>query len=148
MKDSLLKDLKDNHVRLMKAIKNMPEDLKIDKWSKKEIAAHITGWYEEGIDALPKILSGEKPNSFRYSINGFNKRNLEKRKDGNLEKIYKEAELLHTTLVNLIKKLEEKQITSFNGTVPGKKPINPLWIINETISHDSSHAKEIEELIK
>ena len=92
-------------------------------------------------------MNGEKPNSFRYSINGFNKRSLEKRKNESIGKIQQEAEKLHKKLVNDIKKLQEDQITRFYGTMLGKKPINPLWIINETLSHDSSHAKEIEQFL-
>ncbi len=45
----------------------------------------------------------------------------------------------------MIEELDEKQITNFYGTLLRGKPINVLWIINETISHDNEHAREIEE---
>lgn len=146
MKVDLLKQLQEAHNRLLKTTELLPnEGTVVGEWSKKEILSHIAGWYEEGVDATPKILSGEKPNSFRYSINGFNKLSVEKRRKLTLEEITQEVKKLHQKFIMLVSKLGGKQITSFNGTMLGKKPINVLWIINEEISHDNNHAKEIED---
>ena len=49
---------------------------------------------------------------------------------------------------DVVKKLNEDQITSFYGTKLGKKQINLLWMINEAISHDNAHANELEMKFK
>lgn len=148
MKNDLLQQLDLAHERMVSAVKHLPEQEKITKdWTKKELLAHIAGWYEEGVNALPKILRGEKPESFRFSINGFNKRSVKKRKSKSFAEILEETISLNKQFVKQIRNLEEKQITEFYGTRLGKKPINLLWMINEAISHDTNHAKEIEKNI-
>src|SRR3989344_840808 len=148
MIDKLIQNLIAGNSRLLKSVALMPDKEVVDKWSKKEILAHIAGWYEEGVDATPKILKGEKPNSFRYSINGYNKKSVEKRKDKAISIILKEMQLLHKKWIEQIKKLDDKQVTDFHGTMLGKKQINLLWMINEAISHDNAHAKELEKKYK
>ena len=148
MIDKLIQNLIAANSRLLKSVALMPDKEVVDKWSKKEILAHIAGWYEEGVDATPKILKGEKPNSFRYSINGYNKKSIEKRKDKAISIILKEMQLLHKKWIEQIKKLDDKQVTDFHGTMLGKKQINLLWMINEAISHDNAHAKELEKKYK
>lgn len=146
MKNDLIKQLKEAYNRVTKALHFLPNDGKhVGDWSKKEILSHLVGWYEEGVDATPKILKGEKPNSFRMSINGYNKRSIEKRKHQTIEQIQKEGEALHNKWIKQINALHENQITEFYGTLLGKKPINLLWMIHEGIAHDNSHAEEIEK---
>lgn len=60
MKDKWLKQIEDAHKRLLKAFDLAPDDVKIlGTWTKKEIMAHIAGWYEEfdrEAGAVTKIL--------------------------------------------------------------------------------------------
>lgn len=148
MRDKLIQDLVKANSHLLKAIDLMPDKELVDKWSKKEVLAHIAGWYEEGVGATPKILRGEKPNSFRLSVDGYNKRSVEKRKNKSIKNILEEMEDLHKKWIELVKKLNEDQITSFYGTKLGNKQINLLWMINEAISHDNAHAEELEKKFK
>ncbi len=145
MKDKIIKDLLEAKEHLLASINLMPDGTAVDKWSKKEILAHIAGWYEEGVDGTSKILKGEKPNSFRYSVDGYNKRSVEKRKDKNIVEILQEMEDLHRQFVDQVKNLSEEQITGYFGTKLGGEPINVLWMINECISHDHAHAEELEQ---
>lgn len=145
-KKDLISQLNEADKRVIKAIKLYPEGKKVlGSWSKKEVVSHLAGWYEEGVDSLPKVLKGEKPVSFRQSIDGFNKRSVQKRIGMTIEEILNEMKDLHKEFIKMIKKLTDKQITDFFGTTLGKKPINVLWIINEAISHNNGHAKEIEK---
>lgn len=74
MKDRWIKDLQEAHQRLLKVFEKVPSNRKIfGDWTKKELMAHIAGWYEEGVEGTPQILRGEKPISFRMSVNGYNK---------------------------------------------------------------------------
>lgn len=149
MKNQCIRDLKESHQRLLNALEKVPDEGKIcGDWTKKELMAHIAGWYEEGVKGTPQILRGEKPVSFRMSINGYNKRSVEKRKNKTQTEILSEMKILHQQFIKLIKKLDEKQITGYYGTILRGKPINVLWIINEAVSHDNEHAKELENLIR
>ena len=57
-----MKQLKVAHQRLLKAFDLIPDVGKIiDYWSKKELMAHIAGWYEEGLVGTAKILNGDVP---------------------------------------------------------------------------------------
>lgn len=146
MKDELIKQLIDAKNRIRKCLNLLPDNRKfLGEWSKKEILSHIVGWYEEGVLATPKILKGEKPDSFTMSIDEYNKRSVEKRKNKTIQQIQEEEDNLHTEWVKQLKNLDEKQITGFYGTKLGKKEINLVWIINEAISHDNSHAEDIEK---
>lgn len=145
MKDKVICDLLSAKERLLKTVDLMPEGTAVDKWSKKEILAHIAGWYEEGVDATPKILHGEKPASFQYSVDGYNKRSVEKRKDKTILEIFQEMNDLHSQFIEQIKNLTDEQIAGHFGTRLGNEQINVLWMINECISHDNAHAKELEQ---
>lgn len=146
MKNEYIKQLETAHQRLLKVLDLIPDNRKIiDQWSKKEIMAHIAGWYEEGVEGTPQILNGEKPTSFSVSVNGYNKRSVERRKNMTIDQLSNEMVKLHNQWVKLIKALGENQITDFYGTKLGKKDINLLWMINEAISHDNTHAEELEK---
>lgn len=152
MQDQWIKDLQEAHQRLVKAFEKVPNEGKISgEWTKKELMAHIAGWYEEfdkEVGAVGKILQGEKPISFRMSINGYNQRSVDRRKNETQTEILSEMKILHQQFIKLIKKIDEKQITGYYGTMLREKPINVLWIINEAISHDNEHAKELENLFQ
>lgn len=148
MKDEIIRKLIEAKKKFHDAAELMPNDAKIDKWSKKEIFSHVAGWYEEGVLETPRILKGEKPDSFRMSIHGYNKRSIEKRKNKTTKQIIVEMNKLHSKWVKVLKGLDENQITGFYGTCLGKKPINVAWMINEAISHDKSHAQELERKYK
>lgn len=145
MKDKIIKDLIEANRRLLKVIAKMPDEEKVDQWTKREILAHIAGWYEEGLEEIPKILKGETPISFRFSIDGYNKRSVEKRKNKNVPQILSEMTELHNQLIKQIRNLNDKQIVGYYGTKLGKKPRNIIWMINECISHDNDHALELEQ---
>ena len=144
MTNALIKQLKNARKRLLKAVKKLPDSEKVEEWTKKEILAHIAGWYEDGVDGTQKILRGEKLNSFRMSVNKYNRLSVEKRKNKTARQIINEMNKLHDIWIKQINALDEEQITGFYGTILHKKPINILWLINEAISHDNNHANEIE----
>lgn len=149
MKDDLIEELRLSHRRLLKALSLAPDTGKIlGNWTKKEVMAHIAGWYEEfdrEIGGVAKILQGEKPVSFRFSIDGYNKRSVEERKNMSESQILKETKDSHKKFLEVLEKMDEQQIIGYYGTLLQGKPINVLWIINESIEHDNNHAKELEE---
>lgn len=149
MKNKWIQQLEEAHQRLLRAFDLAPDNGKISgEWTKKEIMAHIAGWYEEfdrEAGAVSKILKGEKPISFRYSVDGYNKRSVKKRKNTSNSEILQEIKGCHKEFIKIIRELDENQITDCFGTILRGKPINVLWIINETISHDNEHAEELEK---
>lgn len=106
MKDEYISQLEAAHQKLLKAFDLTPDEGKvIEKWSKKEIMAHIAGWYEEGVKGTPQILNGKKPTSFGMSVNGYNKRSVEKRKGMTIEQLRSEIVELHDQWIKQIKAL-------------------------------------------
>ncbi|RJQ25462.1 DinB family protein [Candidatus Parcubacteria bacterium] len=144
MKDELIKDLENARKNLLEVISKIPEDFVIDKWGKKELLAHFCGWDEEDVVCIPQILSGQKPKSLRMSMNRFNEENVSKRKDKSVKELLEEMKSSRKNFLKQLSSLTEEQITGFFGTVLGKKEINLLWIIKETIDHDKNHTKDIE----
>lgn len=149
MKEDLITQLNSARVRLLKIMSKLPDEGRlVDKWSKKEILAHIVGWEEEGVICIPQILKGEKPKSFKMSIKRFNEENVNKRKNKTIIDILEELSDLRDQFITKIKQLPDEQINGYYGTTLGKKQINVLWVIHEAISHDNNHAKELEERYK
>ncbi len=92
---------------------------------------------------ISQILRGEEPRSFRTSIDRFNQENVERRKDTSIPELLQELLILRSDFIKQIKELSEEQITGYYGTRLKGKRINVLWIINEAISHDNNHTKEL-----
>lgn len=147
MKKNILEKLEQARKHLLEAIKLYPDHPK-DEWSRKELLSHLAGWDEDGVNGIPKILKGEKPISFKYSVNSYNIRSVEKRQDKGEPEIREELDKLHRQFIKIVNSLDEGQIAGYFGTFLRKRPINILWLINEKISHDNNHAREIEEKYK
>lgn len=149
MKEDLIKQLNSARIRLLKIMSKLPDEGRlVDRWSKKEILAHIAGWEEEGVVCIPQILKGEQPKSFKMSIKQFNEDHVNKRKNKTIIDILEELSDLRDQFIIKITCLLDEQINGYYGTTLGKKQINVLWVINEAISHDNNHAKELEEKYK
>lgn len=149
MNEELVKKLIEARGFLLRVMNKLPDEgVLVDKWGKKEILAHIAGWGEEGITAIPQILHGEKPRSLKISMNRFNEENVNKRKKMTVRELLNEMSKHEDELIKVIQQLTKVQISGYFGTKLGKKDINVLWIINETIEHDNNHAKELEEKFK
>ena|SRR3989344_301788 len=152
MKNKWIKQLKESHQRLLKAFTFTPDKGKIaGDWTKKEIMAHIAGWYEEfdrEVGGVAMILKGQRPVSFRYSVDEYNRKSVAKRKNMSKSEILDEIKKSHKQFIEMIEELDAKQITDCFGTNLRGKPINVLWIINESIHHDNNHAGELEKKFK
>lgn len=149
MKNNLIRQLKSTREQLLNITSKLPDEgILINKWGKKEILSHIAGWEEEGVTCIPQILHGEKPKSFRMSINRFNEESVTKRKKMTVEQILYELKEQNEDFLKQIEQLTNEQIIGFYGTKLGEKEINVLWVIHEQISHDNNHAKELEEKFK
>lgn len=149
VKQDLIKQLNSARERLLKIMSKLPDKGKVvDRWGKKEILAHVASWEEEGALCIPEILKGEGPKSFRISIKRFNEESVIKRKDKTIMEILEELADLREQFMNKIEQLSEEQINGYYGTNLKKKQINVLWVINEAISHDNTHAKDLERKYK
>lgn len=136
------------HKKVVNILKKLPVSQKVTgTWTKKEVISHLAGWYEEGIDAIPKILKGERPISFKKSVNKFNELSVEKRKNLTVDQSLNEMIDLHKRLLQKLEELEHGRISGYFGTHLGKKPINVQWIIDETVHHDNEHARKLEKLV-
>ncbi len=149
MKDDLIRQLKESRREFLSVLLQFPDEGTIvGKWGKKEIIAHIAGWEEEGSVCIPQILKGEKPKSFLMSIKRYNDESVTKRKGKAVNELLVELKKFRESFISQIKKLSDEQLKGYYGTFLHKKPINVLWIIHEAVSHDKTHTKQLQKLLK
>lgn len=86
----------------------------VDRWSVKEIIAHVTWWEEEALEHLSLILAGGRPPrySVKYGgIDAFNAEQTARRQDRSLDEIRREAEATHGRLLAYLATVPEEQFT-------------------------------------
>ncbi len=93
----LLKKFKQSRNLLLLAIKKFPaksqEDILFDKWSLKDVVAHINGWDILTIDAIKTFKKGKFP-KWGTTVTEFNKTSVQKRKKWGWDKVFAEFKKL------------------------------------------------------
>ena len=82
-------------------------------WSVRDIIAHVTTWEEEALKHLPDVLQGRRPP--RYStayggIDAFNALMTIKKKDLSLAEVFRQQEMIHRRLTEMIERAPEDQL--------------------------------------
>jgi uncharacterized damage-inducible protein DinB len=119
------------------------------EWTIKDILGHITSWEEEDRKIAESILSEDCP-QFDYSITPdknwreWNRKQIEKKKDYTIRRIYDELEVEHQRFVDMVKGLSEEQL-SRKGTCPWQRESTVEELIQATIEHDEEHTEKISE---
>jgi len=123
----LIEELKNSRLSLIRAVDNFPkhrrEEILFNKWSLKDVMAHVSGWDIATIDLLKKIKKGKTP-EWIGSIYEFNKRSVEKRKKWNWQKVYKEFVRVGKEIIeeygNVPEELWEKKVWKNRSFTPKK----------------------------
>jgi len=123
----LIEELKNSRLALIRAVDNFPKDKReeilFNKWSLKDVMAHVSGWDNATIDLLKKIKKGKTP-EWIGSVYGFNRRSVEKRKKWSWQKVYKEFVRVGREIVgayeSVPKELWEKRVWENRGFTPKK----------------------------
>lgn len=89
----LIEDFKQARLAIIQALDGFPkgkrEEVLFEKWTLKDLMAHMNGWNIIGTKAVRNLKQG-KTAPWAGNIDEFNKLNVKKRKDWSWEKIYKE----------------------------------------------------------
>jgi hypothetical protein len=87
----------------------------IEKWSVKDILAHVSWWEGEALKHLPHILLGVRPP--RYSvvyggIDAFNAQMTELKRDLSLAEVRRELAQTHARLIDYLQSVPDEQFTT------------------------------------
>jgi hypothetical protein len=112
----------------------------VERWSVKDILAHITTWEEEGLHHLPTVAAGKKPPTYasQYgSLDAFNALKYEENSKRSLDEVTGRLHDVH------------QQVLDYLDTVPDELLHSKERFRNrlkwDTYSHYAMHAKHIRE---
>lgn len=90
------------------------EEKLFDKWSLKDVLAHLNIWMIHDIDCLKALREGKEP-YWEPDIDEFNTRGVDERKNKNWNEVFKEFEDLSHQLIEVYK------------TLPNELWNKPIW---------------------
>jgi hypothetical protein len=116
MKDKIntFKEIKDELTKATTRFSSQQREEKVfDKWSLKDVVAHLSNWMIHDTDCLKALKKGKEP-YWEPDVDEFNKKGVESRKNRAWDEVYKEFIDLGNELINLYEtlpgELREKQI--------------------------------------
>jgi hypothetical protein len=85
----------------------------MEKWSVKDILAHVTTWEEEALKYLPLIIIGGKPPRYiQYGgIDAFNAQMTEQKRSLALSDVLSQLDETHRRLIDYIRSVPEEHFT-------------------------------------
>ncbi len=104
-----------------------------DKWSAKDILAHIVGWEVEVLNQFKAFLTNPDVDD-NYDINSFNKSAVESRKRFSWDQIVTELKSSQTELSSFLSKLSQKEIDEEKRFIE--------WV-DVLVNHYTHHAKQL-----
>lgn len=156
-KQQAIQFLKENHRKLENIINRLKEnqitkDIISDKWTSKDIIAHISAWNSELKKAIDNLLNYEKPwfiNEEELTEAEFNEKETQKRKNWTVEQILREWQSSFEELIQRIEDLSNSEWeyqTQFEWTKDMPVTVNSLFEYTyKGEGHEGGHAKQIEE---
>lgn len=161
-KDKLIKTLKDSHKIMTDVIELLADDqvdslLVTQKWTPKEILAHLSAWNLEYIKEIDKILSDsptwQKLFNTKEGTDNFNFSVVKKRTSFSFEEILNEWHESFHKLVERLNKLSKNQwlYQSKKGKWVNGEPIFIKTIFQYTykgLPHEAGHAEDIKQALK
>jgi uncharacterized damage-inducible protein DinB len=166
-KHKALENLKFAHQYFQKVISNLDQSQiikknTIDKWSVKDVVAHLSAWNIEYLEEINRILKNESTwNKLYASTEGddrFNNLQVAKRKNWPWGRIREEWDNSYSKLINKVKELTDEQWTQevsneywkASQELPNKPVTIESLFIYEIAgnAHELSHAKEVEKNIQ
>lgn len=147
------KDLLKKFIEVKQEVKNLVdkfpessrEEILFDKWSLKDVLAHLNHWMENDLGALENLVNGKK--SYWYpDVEQFNTDGVSKRKERSWEEVYNE-------FVTLMKELESKydnlDSSLFEADLWQNHKGTPYDSVNIDIGHwEKEHIPSLKEVLK
>ncbi len=123
---------------------NKREEILFDKWSLKDVVAHLNHWMVHDIDCLENLLKGEEP-YWEPDVEEFNTKGVNARKDKSWDELYVEFTGLIEKLTKLYENLPEELQ---NKKIWKDKDETPLKFLEEDIHHwEGEHIPALEKVI-
>lgn len=146
--EKLIEDFKKARLVFIQALDNFPKDKRrsvlFDKWSLKDMVAHVSGWSIAGANAVRSLKQGKTP-PWVESIYQFNKLNVQKRKDWSWERIYKELVKVSQEFVEEYESLPEEL---WEKKYWPKRTYTPLKIFRIELKHyRETHLPQILKIV-
>ena len=115
------------------------EKIIFDKWSLKDIVAHLSNWMVHDIECIEALKQGNEP-YWETSFDEFNERGVGERKGWDWEKIIEEYERLNINLID-----EYKSLSDNLWDVPVWKGFGLTMIkfVQKDIEHNKQHLEEL-----
>jgi uncharacterized protein (TIGR03083 family) len=119
----------------------------IDKWTLKDLLAHVASWDEEMVRVL-QAFSMQTESAFSYSIserNGFavwNEEQVAQRRDNTLPQVIAEFESARRDLIQVIEGLTDPVLNRSRMTSWGKTATG-FQLITTQVEHDREHAGQV-----
>jgi hypothetical protein len=134
------------HEKLVSLVNQIPpgnrEKIMFDKWSLKDVLAHLAAWNELDASRIEALQKG-KVYEWIDDWNSFNKVEVEKRQGLNWENIYKEFVNSGKKMVNAYSALDEKLWDKEFGR---NNRISATRDLKGMISHQEDHIRELEKV--
>ncbi|MFZ3302007.1 MAG: ClbS/DfsB family four-helix bundle protein [Microgenomates group bacterium] len=121
------------------------ESVIFDKWSLKDVVAHLSVWLEDDVNALNNHMEG-KESYWWPDVDEFNEKGVNARKELSWDEVYMEF----TTLIGKLHEAYEKMPDDlFEKKMWGKHNGTPLRSINVDIEHwEGEHIPSLESNLK
>ena len=91
--DKQLEEFEKVRLILIQSLNDFPkerrEEVLFDKWSLKDVVAHLSGWMSAAANNIKSLKEGQTP-LWVESIDKFNQDNVEKRRDWGWERLHQE----------------------------------------------------------
>ena len=128
---------------LIKLIDDFPVDKRLeilfDKWSLKDVLAHLCGWDRLTADALTNLNQG-KQSEWGKGVNEMNADNVAKRKERNWDEVYKEFINNSQDMINKYSSLADDL---WDKPLYPNKKFSPAKFLKIDIDHYQEHIEAI-----
>lgn len=139
----LLEDFKKTRRDLVMVVEKFPknrrEEILFGDWSLKDILAHLNNWILHDISCLEKLKQGKEP-FWEPSVESFNNRAIQRRKNNAWDEIYDEFISLGD---ELIEKYQKLPVNLRKTKIWDNKDFTPEKSLEVDIGHWKNHLQEI-----
>ncbi|MFA6519160.1 MAG: ClbS/DfsB family four-helix bundle protein [Candidatus Shapirobacteria bacterium] len=120
------------------------EEIIFDKWSLKDVIAHLVGWDEHFIEELDNLINNKIEKSIWVTIPNLNKNSTAKFKNDSYQNVIKTYQQTSQKLINKLRNLDK--IYWDKPLFPEKKSRTPQKYLSIWIQHVTDHLQTIKSL--
>lgn len=151
-RDEAVNKLRAARKELVESLEGVGDDEKlrpnaVEKWSVKDLLAHIASWDEEILRVIQAFAMQQEPR-FSYTISersdfaSWNADQIELRKTRTLEQVQVEFRNARRDLIQVVEGLTDQVLMRQKAT-PWGKVRSGFDLLNEIVEHDADHMKDI-----